>query len=58
MALSPEIRQRKVREIAERHGWTIKKAEEQIASLRASIQGSEDDLLEALLSVRPELLQS
>ncbi len=57
MALSPEIRVRKIREIAERHSWTIRKAEEQINSFKARLSSPEEAIIQALLEMRPELLQ-
>lgn len=57
MTLSHEFRSRKIREIAERHGWTIKRTEEQISSFRFRLNIPEEELLEILLQMKPDLLQ-
>ncbi|KND47878.1 MAG: hypothetical protein AB201_03125 [Parcubacteria bacterium C7867-006] len=54
MQLSPEVRARKIREIAERHGWTIQQTEDQIKHYRTRVVDSEAALLDALVNMKPE----
>ncbi len=57
MQLSPEVRKRKVRDVAERHGWTIPQTEEQVKSLRERVVTSEAAILEALAQMKPDELR-
>lgn len=57
MGLTPDVRARKIREVAGRHGWTTKRAEEQVASFKSRLNIPEEELFETLLEMKPELLQ-
>ncbi len=57
MALSPEIRKRKIREIANKHGWTEKRAADYLDSLKKGLSDPEEAIIQALLEIRTELLE-
>ncbi len=57
MGLSPDVRARKIREIAERYGWTIKQAEDQVSSFKSRLNIPEEEILEILLEMKPDLLK-
>lgn len=54
MVLSHEVRARKIREVAERHGWTIAQTEAQLKSYLQRVVTSEAALLDALAQMQPD----
>lgn len=57
MVLSPEVRDRKIREAAERHGWTPKQVEDQLRSYVTRVKATEAELLDAIIQMPPEVLR-
>lgn len=57
MALSPEIRARKIDEAAKHHGLTPFQIEVHLSNLKSGINASELALLDTIIEMAPGLLQ-